>query len=61
MISTEDQISKALFMAGVMIGSYPRSNDGRFSTQIVVRSRDIAAMNAAADAIRTAVADQIST
>ncbi|WP_425086863.1 competence/damage-inducible protein A [Stappia sp.] len=46
---------------GVMIGSYPRSNDGRFSTQIVVRSRDIAAMNAAADAIRTAVADQIST
>ncbi|WP_108883029.1 molybdopterin-binding protein [Anderseniella sp. Alg231-50] len=34
--------------AGVMIGSYPYERDGRFVTRIVVRSRDEAAMNAAA-------------
>ncbi len=33
---------------GVMIGSYPYERDGRFATNIVVRSRDEAAMNAAA-------------
>ena len=41
---------------GVMIGSYPRSVDGRFSTQIVVRSRDAGLMRQACDAVRTAVA-----
>ncbi|MCC4243341.1 competence/damage-inducible protein A [Stappia indica] len=41
---------------GVMIGSYPRSVDGRFSTQIVVRSRDEALLQQAADAVRAAVA-----
>ena len=39
-----------------MIGSYPRSVDGRFSTQIVVRSRDEALLQQAADAVRAAVA-----
>ncbi|MEM9470717.1 MAG: competence/damage-inducible protein A [Pseudomonadota bacterium] len=33
---------------GVMIGSYPYERDGRFATNIVVRSRDETAMNAAA-------------
>ena len=33
---------------GVMIGSYPYEREGRFATNIVVRSRDEAAMNAAA-------------
>ncbi len=33
---------------GVMIGSYPYERDGRFATNIVIRSRDEAAMNAAA-------------
>ena len=41
---------------GVMIGSYPRSVDGRFSTQIVVRSRDEELLQQAADAVRAAVA-----
>lgn len=41
---------------GVMIGSYPRSVDGRFSTQIVVRSRDGDLLQRAAEAVRTAVA-----
>jgi len=41
---------------GVMIGSYPRSVDGRFSTQIVVRSRDAGLMRQACDAVRSAVA-----
>lgn len=36
---------------GVMIGSYPYERDGRFATNIVVRSRDEAAMNAAADEV----------
>ncbi len=33
---------------GVMIGSYPYERDGRFATNIVVRSRDEAAVTAAA-------------
>lgn len=41
---------------GVMIGSYPRSVDGRFSTQIVVRSRDGDLLQRAAEAVRNAVA-----
>lgn len=36
---------------GVMIGSYPYERDGHFATNIVVRSRDEAAMNAAADEV----------
>ena len=36
---------------GVMIGSYPYERDGRFATNIVVRSRDEAAMNAAAEEV----------
>jgi len=40
---------------GVMIGSYPRSNDGRFSTQVVVRARDTALLETAERAIRAAV------
>jgi len=35
----------------VMIGSYPFEREGRFATNIVVRSRDEAAMNAAADEV----------
>ncbi|WP_417770752.1 competence/damage-inducible protein A [Stappia sp.] len=42
---------------GTMIGSYPRSNDGRFSTQIVVRSRDEALLERAASAVSEAVAE----
>jgi molybdenum cofactor synthesis domain-containing protein len=42
--------------SGVMIGSYPRSIDGRFSTQIVVRSRDAELLRQAAEAVRAAVA-----
>ncbi|WP_417680538.1 competence/damage-inducible protein A [Roseibium sp.] len=38
-----------------LIGSYPRTTDGRFTTQIVVRSRDEAVMNRAADAVADAV------
>jgi len=38
-----------------MIGSYPRYHDGAFSTQIVVRSRDHAAMAAAILEIETMV------
>jgi len=36
---------------GVMIGSYPFEQEGRFGTNIVVRSRDETAMNAAADEV----------
>jgi len=42
---------------GVMIGSYPYERDGRFATNIVVRSRDEAAMNAAADEVETLPAE----
>ncbi len=38
---------------GVMIGSYPFERDGRFATNIVIRSRDEAAMNTAADEVVT--------
>ena len=41
---------------GVSIGSYPRFLGERFSTQIVIRSRDRAAMDAAEEAVRTMVA-----
>lgn len=39
----------------VLIGSYPRSIDGRFSTQVVVRSRDTEAMERAGAAVRAAI------
>ncbi|WP_417689983.1 competence/damage-inducible protein A [Roseibium sp.] len=39
-----------------LIGSYPRTNDGRFTTQIVVRSRDEAELAKAAKAVGEAVA-----
>jgi molybdenum cofactor synthesis domain-containing protein len=42
---------------GVMIGSYPYERDGRFATNIVVRSRDEAAMNAAAEEVETLPAE----
>lgn len=35
----------------VLIGSYPFEREGRFATNVVVRSRDEAAMNAAADEV----------
>ncbi len=35
----------------VMIGSYPYEREGRFATNVVVRSRDEVAMNAAADEV----------
>jgi molybdenum cofactor synthesis domain-containing protein len=38
-----------------LIGSYPRTVDGRFSTQIVVRSRDEKILNEAADRVEEAV------
>ena len=38
-----------------MIGSYPQWNDGRFSTQIVVRGRDAATVREAVDAVRAMV------
>ncbi|MBO0344886.1 competence/damage-inducible protein A [Roseibium sp. CAU 1637] len=40
-----------------LIGSYPRSTDGRFTTQIVVRSRSEHDLNTAADAVVTAIRD----
>jgi molybdenum cofactor synthesis domain-containing protein len=42
-----------------LIGSYPRATDGRFTTQIVVRSRDEAVMNQAADAVADAVREAV--
>ena len=42
---------------GVMIGSYPYERDGRFATNIVVRSRNEAAMNAAAEEVETLPAE----
>ncbi|MFD1696740.1 competence/damage-inducible protein A [Roseibium aestuarii] len=44
-----------------MIGSYPRTNDGRFTTQIVVRSRDQHTLDAAADAVATAIRETLAT
>ena len=38
------------------IGSYPRFTDTGFSTQLVVRGRDRARVNAAADAIHSMIA-----
>jgi molybdopterin-biosynthesis enzyme MoeA-like protein len=40
---------------GVSIGSYPSFREGRFHNQIVVRSKDAAAMTAAAKAVRALV------
>jgi len=40
-----------------LIGSYPRANDGKFSTQIVIRSRDREILEAAAREVAQAVAD----
>lgn len=45
---------------GVMIGSYPYERDGRFATNIVVRSRDEAAVNAAAEEVETLPAELAS-
>ena len=45
---------------GTMIGSYPRSIDGRFSTQIVVRSRDEDLLDTAAEAVSAAVAAAVA-
>ncbi len=41
---------------GVLIGSYPRSIDGRFSTQVVIRARDQALVDSATRAVEEAVA-----
>ncbi len=41
---------------GAMIGSYPRSIDGLFSTQVVVRSRDEAILEAASQAVLDVIA-----
>ena len=38
-----------------MIGSYPRYEDGNYSTQLVVRGRDQAAVDAAVADVRTIV------
>jgi molybdenum cofactor synthesis domain-containing protein len=40
-----------------LIGSYPRATDGKFSTQIVIRSRDEAILMAAKKDVAEAVAD----
>ncbi|EAV40187.1 hypothetical protein SIAM614_16687 [Stappia aggregata IAM 12614] len=40
-----------------LIGSYPRATDGKFSTQIVIRSRDEAILMAAVKDVAEAVAD----
>lgn len=42
-----------------LIGSYPRTNDGRFTTQIVIRSRDEAVLSEAAAAVETAIQDAL--
>ncbi len=40
-----------------LIGSYPRATDGKFTTQIVIRSRDEAILKAAARDVAQAVAE----
>ncbi len=40
-----------------LIGSYPKASDGKFSTQIVIRSRDREVLTAAAAAVADAVTD----
>ncbi|WP_306145343.1 molybdopterin-binding protein [Roseibium sp. MMSF_3412] len=40
-----------------LIGSYPNASDGKFTTQIVIRSRDETVLNAAADDVAQAVAE----
>ncbi|MXN63815.1 competence/damage-inducible protein A [Stappia sp. GBMRC 2046] len=46
---------------GVMIGSYPRSIDGRFNTQVVVRSRDEELLTRATGAVADAVAAAVKS
>ncbi len=46
---------------GVLIGSYPRSVDGRFSTQVVVRARDEALVESAVRAVEAAVATALKS
>ena len=41
----------------VMLGSYPRYEDGRFSVEIVLRARDPAALDAAEDEVRQMLAE----
>ncbi|ADZ70051.1 competence/damage-inducible protein A [Polymorphum gilvum] len=41
---------------GVLIGSYPRTTDGRFTTQVVIRSREEDLLAAAAAAVEHAIA-----
>jgi len=43
-----------------LIGSYPRTNDGRFTTQIVIRSRDEDTLEEATAAVREAVAGALA-
>ena len=43
-----------------LIGSYPRTTDGRFTTQIVIRSRDEDILARATDAVRAAVATALA-
>ncbi len=40
-----------------LIGSYPRANEGKFTTEIVIRSRDEAILEAAAKDVARAVAE----
>ncbi len=40
-----------------LIGSYPNASDGKFTTQIVIRSRDEAVLDAAANDVAQAVAE----
>lgn len=40
-----------------LIGSYPKATDGKFTTQIVIRSRDEAVLSAAVTDVARAVAD----
>ncbi|GGB59476.1 molybdenum cofactor biosynthesis protein [Roseibium aquae] len=42
-----------------LIGSYPRATDGRFTTQIVIRSRDETLLAEATAAVEAAVADAL--
>lgn len=46
--------------ADTMIGSYPRTNDGRFTTQIVVRSRNTTSLDAAVEAVETAIREALA-
>lgn len=43
-----------------VIGSYPRNQDGRYSTQLVIRARDEDPLNRATEAVEAAVAAALS-